>query len=77
MFKRFLTTLLILVATVIWSDSTSKGFTIYLKEKYGATYYVDSVNVIIEKDNNIFVIKQKKLLGIFPLTNWTIVREKM
>lgn len=63
---------LILLA-VILSDSMSTG-RIWLKEKYGESMIIDSVTTAIEKDRVIYVTRNKRLFGVFPMENWSVIK---
>jgi hypothetical protein len=48
-------------------------YTIELKEKYGITRTVDSVNIVAEKDGSFTITRAGKLFGIFPRENYSFV----
>lgn len=56
-------------------DSTSTT-TITIREKYGPTIVVDSVTLVLIKDNRFYVTRARKAYGVFPLSNYAITERK-
>jgi hypothetical protein len=48
-------------------------YTIELKEKYGITQVIDSVNIVTECNGSFTITRAGKLFGIFPRENYSFV----
>jgi hypothetical protein len=59
-------------AAVIISDSTSHS-RISLREKYGPTIEIDSVTLVLEQEGRLYITRNKKMFGIFPFENYSLL----
>ena len=56
---------------VLVADSTSTH-TICLREKYGPVIEVDSVTLVIVKNDKLYITRAKRSFGVYPCENYSI-----